>query len=631
MSIIVNEENNYKFNADIAQLMNIIINNFYSNKDIFIRELISNASDALDKIRIKSLTNNNVLKNDPSLYIQIKVNKKNKTLIIKDSGIGMTKNDLINNLGTIAKSGTKEFVKSMLTNNKENLIGQFGVGFYSAFLVSEKVVVKSKNNNDKEYLWESNSKDIFKIKQQTEKGIIGTWRGTEIILHLKNDQLQYLNDDILKEIILKYSQYISYPILLWSSKKNTWIKINDLQPIWIKNDKNINNDEYNQFYKTITNDIDNPLTYKKFHIEGNITLDGILYIPSNNNENLFQIKRNYNRIKLYVKRVFIKDNCENLLPEYLSFIPGIIDTEDLPLNVSRELLQESKFLNIINKNLIKQCIIMIEKYMENENDYIKFWKIFSNNIKLGIYDDINNRKRLSKLLRYQSTKTDNNKFTSLSQYVKNMKNNQQHIYYITGENRENLINSPYIEELNKRDYEVLLMTDPIDEYVLLHLKEFDNKKLIAITSDNLEFKISDQEKKQNEINIIKFSPLCNKIKQILSDKVFDVKLSNRIIDTPCCITTVKDGWSSTMEKIIKSQALNNNNINTQETKKIFEINPNHQTIISLNDNFINNNNIEQYIHLLYETSLIYAGFSLNNLKEHSNRMFNLVNLGIKNL
>ncbi len=655
----------YKFDADNTQLMHIIINAFYSNKEIFLRELISNSSDALNKIRHESLTNKDVLKDDKELHIQITTDEENNTLTIKDSGIGMTCQELITNLGTIAKSGTKNFVQLLSENNKNdmNLIGQFGVGFYSSFLVADKVVVRSKSNDDTEHIWESNANDVFTVTSTSSDEV---WRGTEITLHLKDNQLEYLKEDRIKEIIIKHSEFISYPIMFLTTheeevevepeeeednetdevkieevtdeddEKKTetrivhkWKKFNESEPIWVKDPKDVTTEELNEFYKGVSKDWENPLSFKRFTVDGgSISFRGILFIPSKSQQNLFHTRKHYNRIKLYVKRVFVNDNCEDILPDYLNFVPGIVDSEDLPLNVSREMLQQSKVYQTIKKNLIKQCITMFENCAEDDEQYGKFWKHFSQNIKLGVYEDDKHQAKLSKLLRYESTETADGEYTSFEKYVENMKENQEDIYFITGENRKVLENSPHMEQLKKRNLEVLFMTDPIDEYTLMKLKEFDGKKLIAITSDNLEFKHTDEEKAEISLNEKKFSDLCSKIKELLGDKVIDVKLSNRVVDTPCCIITDKSGFSPNMERIMKAQALRDENLlRFYKTRKIFELNPNHETIIALN-NKTNDKTFKDLVFLLFDTSLIAARFSLENVKEHTNRMYKLVNFGL---
>ncbi|XP_017859015.1 PREDICTED: endoplasmin homolog [Drosophila arizonae] len=618
----------FTFQTEVNRMMKLIINSLYRNKEIFLRELISNASDAIDKIRLLALTNSKELESNPELYIRIKADKENKVLHILDSGIGMTYQDLINNLGTIAKSGTADFLAKMQDPSKSegqdlnDMIGQFGVGFYSAFLVADRVVVTTKHNDDKQYIWESDA-NSFSITEDPRGDTLK--RGSIISLYLKDEAQDFLEEDTVRDLIRKYSQFINFPILMWSSKtveeevpvedeapetekteddvedadedakveeateqdkpktkkvsKTTWdwLLINDSKPIWTRKPSEVTEEEYNAFYKSLTKDSSEPLTQTHFVAEGEVTFKSLLYIPK------IQPSESFNRygtksdnIKLYVRRVFITDEFNDMMPNYLSFIRGVVDSDDLPLNVSRETLQQHKLIKVIKKKLVRKVLDMIKKI--DKATYEKFWKEFSTNIKLGVMEDPSNRSRLAKLLRFQSS---NGKgVTSLAEYVERMKSKQEHIYYIAGANRAEVEKSPFVERLLSKGYEVLFLVEAVDEYCISALPEFDGKKFQNVAKEG--FKLNESEKSKEKFELLKttFEPLIKWLSEVaLKDQISKAQVSERLSNSPCALVASVFGWTGNMERLAMSNAHQKADDPQRSyylnQKKTLEINPRH--------------------------------------------------------
>ncbi|XP_051917402.1 endoplasmin-like isoform X2 [Hippocampus zosterae] len=676
----------HAFQAEVNRMMKLIINSLYKNKEIFLRELISNASDALDKIRLLSLTDDAALASNEELTIKIKSDKDKNVLHITDTGIGMTKEELVKNLGTIAKSGTSEFLNKMTEMQSEDqstseLIGQFGVGFYSAFLVADKVIVTSKHNNGTQHIWESDSNQ-FSVIEDPRGDTLG--RGTTITLVMKEEASDYLELETIKNLVRKYSQFINFPIYVWASKTETveepidedadateepekeasedeaeveeeeeedkdkpktkkvektvwdWELMNDIKPIWQRPAKEVEDDEYNAFYKTFSKDSENPLAHIHFTAEGEVTFKSILFVPTAAPRGLFDeygSKKN-DYIKLFVRRVFITDDFNDMMPKYLNFVKGVVDSDDLPLNVSRETLQQHKLLKVIRKKLVRKTLDMIKKIAEEQYDD-KFWKEFGTNIKLGVIEDHSNRTRLAKLLRFQTSNSDT-ALASLEQYVERMKEKQDKIYFMAGTNRKEAEASPFVERLLKKGYEVIYLTEPVDEYCIQALPEFDGKRFQNVAKEGVKFDESDKAKEKREAQEKEYEPLTAWLKdKALKDKIEKAVLSQRLTDSPCALVASQYGWSGNMERIMKAQAYQTGkDISTNyyaSQKKTLEINPKHplikQMLKRVNDD-PEDQTASDLAAVLFETATLRSGYQLADTKAYGDRIERMLRLSM---
>lgn len=734
-SVSSSEVETYSFETEVSKMLEIIINSLYTKKNIFLRELISNASDALDRIRFTLLTDKEAASplEDKAQQLEIKISadSTDNTITFVDTGCGMSHDDLKNNLGTLARSGTKRFLEAAdkAQDEKEddssdsmNLIGQFGVGFYSVFLVADHVHVYSKAPNDEQHIWHSYANGTFTLEKDPQGNTLG--RGTKIVMHLKRDALEFLREDSLKDLIKTYSEFIHFPIYLNTSKeieeevpveeeetestpeeekkeetteeekkeeeekledeteekeeeaevkeeekkegeeekpktkkeKRTiyeWTLINENKPIWLRSPKSVGKEEYHKFYKAITKEYEDPLTFSHFLAEGDVIFKSILFVPSRAPYDMFSPTSTSNSIKLYVRRVFITDDFKELMPRYLSFVKGVVDSDDLPLHVSREQLQESELIKIIKRKLVKKTLSLFKDIADedermataDEDDsedekkakeeykpkYPKFWEEYGKALRLGVIDDSLNRLKISKLLRFK-TSTSGDDVRSLEQYVSSMKSNQKLIYFLAAETEDHILQSPFLETAKNLGYEVLFFTDAIDEYVAQHLPEFDGKKFQNLAQEGLYLGDEDEEtktafKEQQE----KFDSLTSWIKTTLDKKVEKVILAKNLVDTPCVLTSPQYGTSANMERIMRSQALGADaRMAPPKARKIMEVNPNHPIVKELRNRVDTNDEAaaKDIAELMYDTALLQSGWPVDDTRAFANRVHKMMKLGL---
>ena len=603
------------FQTEVKQLLQLMIHSLYSNKEIAIRELISNASDASDKLRFEALENSKLYEDDPELKINVDFDEKKGTITISDNGIGMNRDDIINNIGTIAKSGTKEFLSQLSGDQAKdaNLIGQFGVGFYSAFILADKVILESRKAGTKNsFRWASSGDGEFTLEAIDKKS-----RGTSVTLILKEDAGEFLDDFRLKGIIKKYSDHITLPILMRKTElkdgKTVQLdnseSINDAYAIWTKNKKDIKSEEYDEFYKSLTYDSEAPLAHFHNKVEGSQEYISLLYIPSKAPFDLYDRER-HQGVKLYVNRIFIMEATEKLMPSYLRFIKGVIDSSDLPLNVSREILQDSKAVEAIKSGTVKKLLSSMEDLAKKKpEEYQKFWNEFGRALKEGPAEDFSNKEKIASLLRFSST---NNKSdeqnVSLADYIGRMKVNQEVIYYITADSLVAAKNSPHLEIFKKKEIEVLLLGDRVDEWMISSLPEFSGKKLQSIAKGDLDLGKLEDEKEKGKKKKIEDSAknLVEKIKESLGDKVAEVKVTHRLTDSPACLVVGENDISGNLERILKAAGQNTPNI-----KPILEINPEHDLIKKL-DSYQGKKEFNEYSSVIFDQALLSEGGQLED-------------------
>lgn len=616
------------FQTEVKQMLHLVVHSLYSNKEIFLRELISNASDALDKLRFLALADASLYDGDSDLKITIEFNEKLKTITIKDNGIGLSWDEAVENLGTIAKSGTKEFISHLTGEGSKDshLIGQFGVGFYSSFIVADKVTVKSRRAGlapEEGIVWQSNGEGEFTIEKETRKA-----RGTEVILHLKKDEDELLSDWRLRGIISKYSDHICWPIVMKKmqhdddkkeDKSVEFETVNKATALWTLPKSEISDEEYKALYKHLSHDYQDPLIWTHNQVEGKQEYISLLYVPAHAPFDLWQQEAKHG-LKLYVKRVFILDEATQFLPRYLRFIRGIIDASDLPLNVSREILQDNKQVDAIKSACTKRVLSMLEKMSTQDPEmYQRFWQEFGLVLKEGPVEDLVNREAVAKLLRFASTHTDSDKQTvSLPDYVSRMKDKQDKIYYITASSYNAAKHSPHLEIFKKKGIEVLLLSDRIDEWLVGYLNEFDGKKLQSISKGKVDIESDEQEKEASEEQVKSLEPMLKQMKDILGEKVKEVNLTNRLTDSPACIIADEQDMGLEMQRILQSAGQQ-----VPEVKPIFEINPEHDLIKRLHD-IEDDSRFNEWVIMLFEQAVLAEGGQLDNPAEFVNRVNKLL-------
>ncbi|RNF22036.1 putative glucose regulated protein 94 [Trypanosoma conorhini] len=647
------------FQAEVSKMLDILINSLYTNRAVFLRELISNGSDALDKIRMLYLTAPKEPKNKdgevPALEMRVTVDAERKTLTLRDGGIGMTREELEEHLGSLGTSGTKRFLERLKETKDASLIGQFGVGFYSAFLVAERVRVASKSDdNDTQWVWESAGDGQYFLYEDERGNTLG--RGTEVTLEMKPDALEFLNIDGVRKIVHQYSEFVHFPIYM--QKGDKWEVVNENKPIWTRKPAEVAADEYHKFYKALTHDYRDPMYYSHFVVEGEVEFSSVLFIPQEASQDIFVNNENTrDNIKLYVRRIFITDEFRELLPRYLNFVRGVVDSNDLPLNVSREVLQESRILRVIKKKLVRKALSMIAEIAENDSRlkerlakekaeqkatdakdgdgdgkakeepmYPKFWAQFGKHIRLGILEDANNRGRLAKLLRYTSSKS-NGTLVSLQDYTDRMKPGQKSIYFLTGESVSKMKQTPHIEEALQRDVEVLFMTDAIDEYVVSQIQDFANKRLVNLAKDSVQFEEqTEKEKAIEKKRIEKYQPLTERLANLFKkNDVRKVILTKRQSSEAFILSTQENDLTPRMVNVMNQQAISSTQ--TMRYSRVLEINHRHPLVLDLLTRFKADPKDQTAIDVawvLFGTANLQGGFPVSNQAMYAKRVSRLL-------
>jgi molecular chaperone HtpG len=622
------DKKTHSFQAEVQQILHLVTHSLYSNKEIFLRELVSNASDACDKLRFEALDNAALYEDAPTLEVRVFFDAQAKTLTIRDNGIGMSADEAIAHLGTIAKSGTREFMSKLEGDQKKdaNLIGQFGVGFYSGFIVADRMTVESRRaglSADQGVRWSSTGTGDFEVETIAKPA-----RGTDVILHLREDEAEFLSSWKLKSIISKYSDHISLPILMkkeeWDAEakqqvvRDEWETVNKAAALWARSKSDVTDAEYQAFYKQISYDSEAPLAYTHNRVEGRTEYTQLLYVPAKAPFDLWNRDKR-GGVKLYVKRVFIMDDAEALMPVYLRFVKGVIDSADLPLNVSRELLQESRDVKAIREGSTKRVLSMLEDVAENQKDrYAEFWKQFGAVLKEGVGEDFGNQERLAKLLRFASTQAANDEQgVSFTDYVGRMKEGQEAIYYITADTLAAAKGSPQLEVFKKKGIEVLLLTDRVDEWMLSHLQEFDGKPLQSVAKGAFDLgKLQDEEeKKQAEAAAESFKPVLEKLQVALKDRAQDVRASTRLVDSPACLVVEDGAMSGHLARLLKQAGQA-----APESKPILEVNPGHALVKKLEADA----QFDDLAHLLFDQAVLAEGGQLEDPAAHVQRMTRLL-------
>jgi molecular chaperone HtpG len=623
----------HQFQAEVNQVLSLVINSLYSNKEIFLRELVSNASDALDKLRFKAITEPDLMQEDETLRIRLLTDAEAGTLTISDNGVGMTEQELIENLGTIAHSGSKAFIEGLESQKDAKLIGEFGVGFYSAYLVADDVdVVTRAAGVEEAFKWSSDAKGEFTISAAEREG-----RGTSVVLHLKEEQKELLNDWKLRNLINRYSDFVGHPIEVKvertvgegddATTEVSYESVNKAKALWQRPSQEITDDQYEEFYKHLTHDWEPPLGHTHFKIEGTQLFTGLFFIPKRPPFDLFDQDTRHG-VRLYVKRVFIMDDCDDLLPRWLRFMRGVIDSDDLPLNVSRELLQDSSMVRTIRKQVVRKSLDLLEKIAEDRpEDYKEFWGKYGVVLKEGLHAEPKHKNRIGKLLRYETSKDDG--LSGLEGYVERMAEDQPAIYYAMGPSKRTVESSPHLEELKKRGYEIIYMTDPIDQWVVQGLSEFEDKPLVSAMATDLKLNESDEDQTDEEKNEEEgLGGLTTRFSNVLDSKVSEVRVSKRLTDSPVCLVIPEGGMHAHIERILR---LNNQEMPSQ--KRIMEINPDHTLINGLkaiHAGSPDSDQVTEWIELLYDQALLAEGSPIDDPGLFAGRMTRLLERAIAN-